>query len=62
VSFEQICRAIAKLGAVLNRHDGSGFAVVNVFAMWISLGVMPPDKPVPFAGTVSAALLEIFPG
>jgi hypothetical protein len=39
VSFEHICRAIAKLGAVLKRPEGSGFGLVSVFAMWTFLDV-----------------------
>jgi hypothetical protein len=62
VSLLQICLAIAKLGAVLNRPDGSGFAVVSPFAIRLILSVMPTGKPVAFAGTVSAALLGIIPG
>jgi hypothetical protein len=41
---------LAKLGAVLNRPEGSGFAVVSPFAMYPSFLFMPPDKPMAFAG------------
>jgi hypothetical protein len=43
VSLLQICRAITKLGAVLKRPEGSGFAAVSPFAMcgfpfgWVAL-------------------------